>query len=71
MRRVTVHAKGMSKSQCSTFVYDVAHDRVHRTTDHVKHATQDSRDTGLVEIFLQCSNSDIASIVGIRPRMIP
>jgi hypothetical protein len=71
MRRVAVHAKGMSESQCSTLVYDVAHDRVHGTTDHVEHATQDSRDTGLVEIFLQCGNSDIASVIGIRSRMIP
>jgi hypothetical protein len=71
MRRVAVHAKGMSKSQRSTFVYDVAHNRVYRTADHVKHTAQDGRDTGLVEVFLQCGNSDIAGVVGIRSRMIP
>jgi hypothetical protein len=71
MRRVAVHAEGMSKGQCSTFVYDIADDRVDRTTDHVEHTAQDGRDTGLVEVFLQCGNSDIASVVGVRPRMVP
>jgi hypothetical protein len=71
MGRITVHAKSMSKSQCSTFVYNVADNGVYWTTDHVKHTSQDSRDTGLIEVFLQCSNSNVACVIRIGSRVIP
>lgn len=60
----------MSKGQSSPFIDDVTHDRVHRTTDHVKYAAEYRRDAGLHEIFLQSSNSDIASVDRIRTRVI-
>jgi hypothetical protein len=71
MRRIAVHTKRVSQGQRSTFVNDVTHNRVHWTTDHVKQTAQNGRDTGLVEVFLQRSNSDIASVDWIRSRMIP